>query len=132
MQSDWLDILEKLFEVALFPIIGAAAMYLVAFIKVQKEELLAKAKNETVKKYIEMLDKTIVECVMATNQTYVETLKKQGSFNAEAQKKAFQLTFNSVMAVLTDDAQEYLNEAVKDLTVYITNKIEAQVAIEKQ
>lgn len=132
MQLDWLDILEKLFEVALFPIIGAAAMYLVAFIKVQKEELLAKAKNETVKKYIEMLDKTIVECVMATNQTYVETLKKQGSFDAEAQKKAFQLTFNSVMAVLTDDAQEYLNEAVKDLTVYITNKIEAQVAIEKQ
>ena len=124
MQLDWLNILEKLFEVALFPIIGAAAIYRVAFIKVKKEELLAKAKNETVKKYIEMLDKTIVECVMATNQTYVETLKKQGSFDAEAQKKAFQLTFNSVMAVLTDDAQEYLNEAVKDLTVYITNKIE--------
>jgi hypothetical protein len=132
MQLDWLDILDRLFEIAVFPVIGAAAMYLVAFIKAQKEELLIKTKNETAKKYIEMLDKTIVECVIATNQTYVEALKKQNAFNAEAQKKAFQLTFDAVMAILTEDAQEYLNEAVKDLTIYITTKIEAQVAVEKQ
>ena len=132
MQLDWLDILDRLFEIAVFPIIGAAAMYLVAFIRAQKDELLAKTKNETTKKYIEMLDKTIVECVIATNQTYVEALKKQGSFDAEAQKKAFQLTFDSIMAILTDDAQSYLTEAIKDLNVYITNKIEAQVAAAKQ
>lgn len=132
MQLNWLDILDRLFEIAIFPLIGAAAMYLVAFIKAQKDELLAKTKSETAKKYIEMLDKTIVECVIATNQTYVDALKKQGAFDAEAQKKAFQLTFEAVMAILTDDAQDYLTEAVKDLNIYITNKIESQVAAAKQ
>jgi len=129
MQLDWLDILSKLFEIAIFPLITAATMYLITLINAKKQELASKAKDETTKKYLDMLDKTITECVLATNQTYVSALKNQGAFDAEAQKKAFQLTYDAVMAVITDDAQEYLSEAVKDLSTYITTKIEAQVVV---
>ena len=132
MQLDWLDILYKVFEVAIIPILGAATVYLVTLIKAKKQELLEKAKNDTTKKYIELLDKTVTECVIATNQTYVEALKKEGSFDIEAQKKAFQLTYDAVLDILTDDAQIYLNEAVKDLKAYITTKIESEVVVVKQ
>lgn len=132
MQLDWLEIIYKIFEVAVIPILAAATMYLVDLIKVKKQELLEKTKNETTKKYIEMLDKTIVECVLATNQTYVEALKKQGSFDVEAQKKAFQLTYDAVMSILVDDAYEYLNEVIKDLDTYVITMIESQVGIQKQ
>lgn len=132
MQLDWLDILYRIFEVAIIPILGAATLYLVTLIHAKKQELLEKAKNENTKKYIEMLDKTITECVIATNQTYVEALKKQGSFDAEAQKKAFQLTYEAVMSILTEDANQYLNEAINDLNAYITTKIESQVVVVKQ
>lgn len=132
MQLDWLDILYKVFEIAIIPILGAATLYLVTLIHAKKQELTEKAKNETTKKYLEMLDKTITDCVLATNQTYVETLKKAGSFDADAQKQAFQLTYDAIMAILTDDAQEYLNEAVKDLNTYITTRIESQVIVMKQ
>ena len=131
MNLDWLDILYKVFEVALIPILGAATVYLVTLINAKKDELLKKTKDETTKKYIEMLDKTITDCVSATNQTYVEALKKAGSFDLEAQKKAFELTYQAVMTILTDEAEVYLNEAIKDLNAYITNKIEAQVIISK-
>ena len=73
------------------------------------------------------LDKTISECVLSTTQTYVDALKKQGKFDADAQKVAFQKTFDAVMGILTDDAKEYLGEAVSDLNAYIGNKIEANV-----
>lgn len=132
MQLDWLDILYKVFEVAIIPILGATALYLVTLIHAKKQELLDNAKNETTKKYIEMLDKTITDCVLATNQTYVDALKRAGSFDAEAQKQAFQLTYDAVMAILTDDAQAYLSEAIKDLNAYITTKIESQVVVAKQ
>jgi hypothetical protein len=132
MQLDWLDILYKVFEVALVPILAAATLYVVSLIKAKKQELLEKTKNETTKKYIEMLDKTITECVIATNQTYVEALKKQGSFDLDAQKEAFRLTYEAIMNILTDDAHEYLGEVIKDLETYITNKIEAEVVISKQ
>jgi hypothetical protein len=129
---DWLEIVGTIFEIAIFPAISAAAIYFITWINAKKQELLKKTKNETETKYVEMLDQTIVDCVLATNQTYVEALKKQGAFNAEAQKKAFQLTYDAVFAVLTAEAQEYLVEAIKDLNTYITNKIEAQVVVSKQ
>lgn len=132
MQLDWLDIMYKVFEVAIIPILAAATMYLVDLIKVKKQELLENTNSNKTKKYIEMLDKTIVECVLATNQTYVDALKKQGSFDIEAQKEAFQLTYDAVMSILTDDAYEYLNEVIKDLNTYVTTKIESQVVVIKQ
>ena len=69
--------------------------------------------------------------VIATNQTYVESLKKQGKFDAEAQKVAFNQTYEAVMCILSEEAKEYLNEAVGDLNLYITQKIEAEVQLNK-
>ena len=79
-----------------------------------------------------MLDKTICDAVIATNQTYVEALKKEGKFDADAQKKAFEQTYNTVMKLLTADAKEYLETAVADLTVYINTRIEAEVNVSKK
>lgn len=132
MELDWLDILYKIFEVAIIPILAAVSMYLVNYIKAQKNNLIKKTENETLKKYIELLDKTISDCVIATNQTYVDALKKKGSFDVEAQKYAFQQTLDAVMSILTDDAQKYLSEGIKDLDTYIKTKIESQVAVSKQ
>ena len=78
-----------------------------------------------------MLGETISACVIATNQTYVENLKKDQLFDAEAQKEAFQKTYDAVMAVLTDEAKMYLASIYGDLTTYITNKIEAEVKLNK-
>lgn len=58
-------------------------------------------------------------------------MKKENAFTAEAQKEAFNLTYNAVMAILTDEAKAYLAEIYGDLTTYITNKIEAEVNISK-
>lgn len=132
MQLDWLDLLYKVFDIAVVPLLAAATMYLVSLLKVKKEEILEKTKDEKLKKYVNMLDATITECVLATNQTYVKAIKEQGTFDADAQKQAFKLTYDSVLAILTDDAKEYLTEATKDLNTYITNKIEAQVIALKQ
>ena len=78
-----------------------------------------------------MVADTVSACVIATNQTYVEALKKDNAFTAEAQKAAFNLTYNAVMAILTEEAKEYLEEIDGDITIYITNKIEAEVNLSK-
>lgn len=131
MQINWLEIIGTVFEIAIFPAISAAAIYFITWINAKKQELLKKTKNETEAKYVEMLDKTITECVLATSQTYVQALKAEGKFDEAAQKVAFQKTFDAVMTILTDEAQTYLNEVTKDLSVYITNKIEATVTATK-
>jgi hypothetical protein len=72
-----------------------------------------------------MIGETIVDCVLATNQTYVDSLKAQGAFDAEAQKVAFQKTYDMVIKFLTDEAKEYIAAVYGDVTEYLTSKIEA-------
>lgn len=124
---EWMVILQQIFELCIIPLLGIVTFYIVQFIKTKTEELNANNSNEILSKYVEMLSNTICECVIATNQTYVDSLKAQGKFDAEAQKKAFEMTYNSVINILTDEAKVYLTSIYGDLTAYITNMIEAEV-----
>ena len=127
----WTDILKEIFELVIIPILGVGTAYVCYLIKVKIAELKEKSKNETEQKYLSMLDKTICEAVLATTQTYVDALKKEGKFDAEAQKVAFQKTYEAVMLLLTAEAKSYLENAVGDLTVYVNNKIDAEVKLAK-
>lgn len=129
---DWYELLNQIFQVAIIPLIGVLATFLISFIEKKKQEIVNKTKNETAKKYLDMLDDTIISCVTATNQTYVEALKNKNAFDAAAQKEALQLTYNAVMAVLTDKARTYLTEVVGDLQSFILTKIEAGVVAVKK
>ena len=124
---EWMVILQQVFELCIIPLLGIVTFYIVQFIRTKTEELNANNSNEILSKYVEMLSNTICECVIATNQTYVDSLKAQGKFDAEAQKKAFEMTYNSVINILTDEAKVYLTSIYGDLTAYITNMIEAEV-----
>ena len=128
---DWLEILYKVFEVCLIPLLGLATSYLIKWLKAKATEINDNIDNATAEKYITMVAQTITDCVIATNQTYVETLKKQGSFDAEAQKVAFQKTYEAVMAVLSEDAKDYLANLYGDATAYLTARIEAEVNLQK-
>ena len=125
------ELIAAIFEVCIIPLLGVLTAAFVKWVNIKSSESQAKTDNETADKYIEMLDKTITECVIATNQTYVETLKKEGKFDAEAQKKAFEETKNAVLTILSADAKEYLAHAIGDLQVYMTKKIEAEVKLNK-
>ena len=128
---DWMLMLYQIFELCVIPLLGILTMYLVQFIRMKSQEITDKIDNELVDKYVQMLTDTITACVIATNQTYVESLKKQGKFDAEAQKHAFELTYNAVVAVLSDEAKHYLASIYGDLTAYITTRIEAEVNVSK-
>jgi hypothetical protein len=128
---EWLPLLYEILQVCVIPLLGVLTAYIVKFINVKSGEIQNKVENDLADKYIAMVTDTISACVIATNQTYVEALKKQNAFTAEAQKEAFQLTYNAVMAILTDDAKNYLAEIYGDVSAYITNKIEAEVNISK-
>lgn len=124
---DWLNILQQIFELCIIPLLAIITRSLVIYISTKKDELKNKTDNELAKKYLDLLNETIANCVIATNQTYVEALKKENAFTADAQKAAFEKTYQAVIATLSEEAQKYLPEVVGDLQTYITQKIEASV-----
>ncbi len=135
---EWSILINEIFQVCLIPLLGVLTTYLVKYIQVKAEEIQLKNKeredfehSEKLNKYIAMLADTITQCVIATNQTYVESLKKEGKFDLEAQQIAFQKTLLAVQATLTTEAKQYLIEFYGDLDIYITSAIEAAVNANK-
>ena len=128
---DWLGLLNQIFQVCIIPLLGALTTFGIHLIKTKAAEIAARQDNELAEKYINMLANTISNCVIATNQTYVNSLKEQNAFDAEAQKEAFQKTYQAVIAALSNDAKEYLSNIYGDLQSYITSCIEAEVNIRR-
>lgn len=128
---DWMEVLNIVFELIVYPVISIAGIYLTYLISVKIQELKQRTESELADKYLSMLDDTIANAVLATTQTYVESLKSQGKFDAEAQKTAFTQTYEAVMRVLTDEAIKYITTSVGDLETYVTNKIESNVKMSK-
>lgn len=128
---EWTPLLYTILEVCIIPLLGILTTYIVKYINKKSEEIQVKVDNELTNKYIILLTDTITSCVVATNQTYVEALKKDNAFTVEAQEEAFKLTYNAVMDVLTEDAKIYLAEVYGDLNKIIATKIEAEVNLVK-
>ena len=122
-----LEMLTDIFEVCILPLLAVLTGYAVQFIRAKSAETAARTENETAQKYIKMIEKTITDVIIATNQTYTNSLKEQGKFDEEAQKVAFQKSFDAIMAILSDDAKEYIISTTGDINIYLTQMIEAEV-----
>lgn len=75
--------------------------------------------------------KTAAECVIlsvqSTAQTYVDELKKNGNFDKDAQKAAFEKAKNAALAMLSDGVKKTLEELFGDAEQYVSAQIESTV-----
>lgn len=128
---DWKVLITEIFEICIIPLLGILTTFLVALIKTKMKEIQDNTDSALADKYLGMLTDTISACVLATNQTYVNSLKDKDLFDADAQKEAFKQTYENVLTILSADAKEYLTSAYGDLAAFITSKIEAEIAMGK-
>lgn len=124
---EWTNVLTEIFEVCVILLIGVVSAFVIKFLQAKKAELEQKADSQLSAKYLMMLTDTVTDCVAATNQTYVDSLKEQGKFDGAAQKEALKKTATNVLKLLSTDAKQYLTSAYGDLSGYITQKIEAEI-----
>lgn len=112
----------------LYAIITAAVPVLTAFLCTWLKSLYdnnkIKIKNEKISAMLANVTDIIVAAVETTTNTYVKQLKANDLFDAEAQKEAFNRTFETVKKQLTADAIKIIEEIYGDAEVYLTNKIE--------
>lgn len=121
------ETLNQIFQLCVIPILGILTTFVVEFLRAKSKEIINNLDSDVAKKYTAMITNTVIDCVIATNQTYVEALKKQGKFDEEAQKVAFEKTLNAVLGILSDEAKDYIKETTGDLNLYLSQLIEAEV-----
>lgn len=125
---DWATIGTQVFNICIVPILGLLTGYLVMFLREKIDASIKKTNSELAAKYLQMLKETITNCVLATKQTYVDSLKDKNVFDESAQKEAFAKVYDTVMGGLTDEMKNYLGHVTTDLPTLVTELIEAKVA----
>lgn len=124
---NWLNILNQIFEICIVPLLGLATTALIVFVKAKISQGKASTNSEIAIKHLAVLEQTVVDCIKATNQTYVNALKDKNTFDAEAQRTALMQTASAVSQVLSDDAKTHLTDLFGDLETLIIEKIEANI-----
>ena len=128
------EVLNYILYIVLTVILPVVATYVVNLIKakIAESNIIAETtRNEDISRLVKDTLCDIMDAVLYVNQTFTDALKQKGEFNEEAQKEAFTMTYNVVMAILTNEAKDYLTEAYGDLSAYITQRIEAEVSLNK-
>ena len=91
-----------------------------------------KAKNEKRSAFLNWINEIIVQCVDTTTQTYVDNLKKTGSFTVEAQEEALKQTLTHINNLLSETDTETLNKYVGDASTWITTSIQSYIQESKK
>ena len=126
------ELLNQIFQLCVVPLLGVLTTYLVMLIRKKTAEIVGNDADAKTKKYVQMLSDTITNCVIATNQTYVDTLKDKNAFDEEAQKVAFEKTYQAIVKTLNEEAYKYLQNVYGDLDEYIKTRIESEVKMQKK
>ena len=129
---EWTDIVKTIFEVCIVPILGVLTAYIVMLLRKKAQQVAERTKNEQLSKAILDVSELVAKAVQMTNQTYVESLKDKDLFDADAQKDAFDKTYNAVFSMLSEETKGLLINEFGDLSKYLTAQIESQVHQEKE
>ena len=122
-----LEFLQNLLFAVITAAVPVATTFLCKWLISLCEGNKAKIKNETVQNVLERVTDMVAAAVETTTGTYVKQLKAENLFDAEAQKEAFNKTFETVKKQLTEESAKIIAETYGDVETYLTNKIEQLV-----
>lgn len=127
MENEAMIIIKEILDMLAPYVISAIATLLVLGVNKGVEYLKVRLASETANKYLELAEKLVTDCVMATNQTYVDSLKNNGAFDKEAWTTAFEKSKNKVLKLLSEAQKEVIVEVYGDLETWVNTQIECKV-----
>lgn len=119
-----LNIISIVVTAIILPLISYAGARLITWLN-------TKIKDENAKQQLTVATDIVTNAVRSVFQTYVEALKKNGTFDKESQKAALIKAKNDALAQMTDEIKEYITKNYGDLEMWIITQIESTINILK-
>lgn len=126
-----LDLLQNILFAVITAAVPVVTTYICKWLASLYEGNKTKIKNETAQIVLGQVTDVIMSAVETTTSTYVKQLKAENLFDADAQKEAFNKTFDAVQKQLTEESTKIITEVYGDVETYLVNKIEQFVADSK-
>ncbi len=119
-----MEFLQNILMAIISAAVPVCTAYLCAWLKSLYDNNKTRIKNEKAQFVLGQVTDIIAAAVETTTCTYVKQLKADNLFDKDAQKEAFQKTYEAVKKQLTQDATEIIVENFGDMETYLTNQIE--------
>jgi hypothetical protein len=119
-----LNIISVVVTAVILPLISYAGARLITWLN-------TKIKDENAKQQLTVATDIVTNAVRSVFQTYVEALKKNGTFDKESQKAALIKAKNDALAQMSDEIKDYITKNYGDLETWITTQIESTINILK-
>ncbi len=125
------EFLFELLQAVATAAIPVCAAFLIQFLRRKSEQIGTQIDSITDKALLDEVTDAVTTAVAYTSQTYVDALKKVGTFDADAQKKALKKSLDKAVSLLSYSTLNILTEIYGNLDEYLTSKIEAEVRAQK-
>lgn len=113
-------------------VVTAIVIPLITFLGYKLTQFLnSKIDDEKTKKLLNQANEIVLNAVRSVFQTYVEALKKEGSFNKDAQIVALNKAKDIALTQMTDEVKNYLVTTYGSLDSWLDTNIEATINILK-
>ena len=114
----------QIFYTALGIVVTGLTSFLVAKIT---EWINSKIKDQKAASYLLTITNLVFSCVQEIYQTYVEVLKKENKFDADAQKQALDTCLTKIKSQMAPEIASYITANFGDLDSYLTSQIESTI-----
>lgn len=119
-----LNIISVVVTAVILPLISYVGARLITWLN-------TKIKDENAKQQLTVATDIVTNAVRSVFQTYVEALKKNGTFDKESQKAALIKAKDDALAQMSDEIKDYITKNYGDLETWITTQIESTINILK-
>ena len=117
---DWKEILTYILSAAIAALVSYLSERLIVLIN-------QKIQNQKASKALSEAVELVVNAVKATQQEYVDELKKAGTFDTDAQKIALEMAIKKVRANMSVETEKYLTANADDLNEWIADMIHSVI-----
>ena len=125
------EFLATLTQAVLLAVVPVCTAFLAQGIRALARYASTKTDSALAQKYLEDAANAITTAVSRTNQTYVDTLKKSGTFTKENQQEALGMAIREAVNLMRHETINFLKEAYGDMNDYLVSQIEAEVRKQK-
>lgn len=124
MNNILINIISVLVTAVILPLISFAGTKLISWLN-------TKVKDENAKMQLTVATNIVKNAVLTVFQTYVDSLKASGTFNAQAQSTALLKAKEIALSQMTAEVKEYIIINYGDIETWLTTQIESTIKLLK-
>lgn len=119
--------LQEILHLLLTGVLPLLVVYVINFLRIKIKEQTTSLEDQNIAKHIKTAVDVIGQVVIEINQTYVDELKKNGTFTKESEREAKEKAVKRCKQLISEKSKEAIEIMYNDFDVYLNSKIEELV-----